>query len=48
MNNSDISHLINMLGQMDKNQLASGVNKLNQILTPEEKQKLNNLLNKNG
>ena len=44
MNNSDISSLINMLGQMDKKQLASGINKLNQILSPEEKQELYNLL----
>ena len=45
MNNSDISNLINILGQMDKNQLSNGINKLNQILTPEEKQKLNDILN---
>ena len=44
MNNSDISYLMNMLGKMDKNQLSNGVNQLNQILSPEEKQKLIQLL----
>ena len=37
MNNIDISYLMKTLNQMDKEQLANGLNKMNQILTPEEK-----------
>ena len=40
MNNSDISYLMNMLNNMDKEQLNNGLNKINQILSPEEKQKI--------
>ena len=40
MNNVDISYLMNMLNKMDKNQLSNGLNQLNQILSPEEKQKI--------
>ena len=40
MNNNDISYLMNMLNKMDKNQLANGLNQINQILSPEEKQKI--------
>ncbi|MBR3002503.1 MAG: hypothetical protein IKF38_02930 [Clostridia bacterium] len=47
MNNNDISNLINMLGKMDKNQLNNGLNKLNQVLGPEEKKKLLQALNSN-
>ena len=50
MNNNDISNLMQMLGKMDKNQLANGMNKLNQMLSPEDKQKImqafNNMQNK--
>lgn len=45
MNNNDISYLMNMLSKMDKNQLNSGLNRINQILTPEEKQKIIQALN---
>lgn len=45
MNNNDISYLMNMLNNMDKNQLTSGLNRINQILSPEEKQKIIQALN---
>lgn len=45
MNNVDISYLINMLNKMDKNQLSNGLNQLNQILSPEEKQRIIQALN---
>ena len=45
MNNNDISYLMNMLNKMDKNQLSSGLNQLNQILSPEEKKKIIQALN---
>ena len=45
MNNSDVTYLMNMLNNMDKNQLANGLNRINQILSPEEKQKLIQALN---
>lgn len=45
MNNSDISYLMKMLSNMDKNQLSQGLNKINQILSPEEKKKLIQALN---
>lgn len=45
MNNNDISYLMNMLGKMDKQQLSQGLDKINQILSPEEKRKLIEALN---
>ena len=45
MNNVHISYLMNMLNKMDKNQLSNGLNQLNQILSPEEKQKIIQALN---
>jgi hypothetical protein len=45
MNNTDISYLMNLLNKMDKNQLSAGINQLNQILSPEEKQKIIQALN---
>ena len=45
MNNNDISYLMNMLNKMDKNQVANGLNRINQILSPEEKQKIIQALN---
>ena len=45
MNNNDISYLMNMLNKVDKNQLADGLNRMNQILSPEEKQKIIQALN---
>lgn len=47
MNNNDISYLMNMLNKMDKNQLANGLSKINQILSPAEKQKIIQALNNN-
>lgn len=47
MNNNDISYLINMLNNMDKNQLENGLNQINQILGPEEKKKIIQALNNN-
>lgn len=45
MNNNDMSTLINMLSKMDKNQLANGLNQLNNILSNEEKQKIMQIIN---
>ena len=45
MNNSDISYLMNMLSKMDKDQLNNGLNKLNQVLSAEERQKIIQALN---
>lgn len=45
MNNNDISGLINMINKMDKNQLAHGLNQLNQILSNEDKQRIIQALN---
>lgn len=45
MNNNDISTLMNMLSKMDKNQLSSGLNQLNQILSNEDKQRIIQALN---
>ena len=39
--------LMNMLNKMDKNQLSNGLNQLNQILSPEEKNKIIQALNSN-
>lgn len=47
MNNNDISYLMKMLSNMDKDQLSQGLNKINQVLSPEEKQKLIKALNVN-
>lgn len=45
MNNNDMSNLLNMLSKMDKNQLASGLNQLNSMLSNEDKQKIIQTLN---
>jgi hypothetical protein len=45
MNNNDLSALMNMISKMDKNQLASGINQINNILSNEEKQKIMQALN---
>lgn len=39
-NNMNMSNIINMISQMDKNQLANGLNQLNNILSNEDKMKL--------
>ena len=46
MNNNDMSNLLNMLSKMDKNQLASGLNQLNSMLSNEDKQKIIQALKK--
>lgn len=45
MNNNDLSYLMNMVNNMDKNQLAQGINQINQMLSPEDKAKLIQALN---
>ncbi len=45
MNNNDMSSLINMLSKMDTNQLANGINQLNQMLSNEDKQRIIQALN---
>ena len=45
MNNNDMSYLLNMISKMDKNQLANGINQLNNILSNEDKQKIIQALN---
>ena len=45
MNNNDMTYLLNMLNNMDKNQLANGVNQLNQMLSNEDKKKIIQALN---
>ena len=48
MNNNDLQYLLNMINKMDKSQISEGVSKLNQILSPEEKQRLIDTLNSNN
>lgn len=48
MNNNDISYLMNMINNMDKNQLSNGINQINQLLSPEEKRKIIQALNLNN
>ena len=45
MNNNDISYLMNMLNNMDQKQVTNSLEKLNQILGPEEKKKIIQPLN---
>ena len=45
MHNNDVSSLLNMISKMDKNQLASGLNQLNTMLSNEDKQKIIQALN---
>ena len=44
-NNIDVSYLMNMLGNMNKEQLSKGLNQINQILSPEEKRRIIEALN---
>lgn len=46
MNNTDISYLMNLLNKIDKDQLKNGLDKVNQLLSPEEKQKIIQSLNR--
>lgn len=45
MNNNDISYLMNLLNNMDQKQVTNNLEKLNQILGPEEKKKIIQALN---
>ena len=45
MNNSDISYLMNMLNNIDKNELAKGIKYINQIISHDAKQKIIQALN---
>lgn len=45
MNNNDISYLMKMLNNMDQKQVTNSLEKLNQILGPEEKKKIIQALN---
>ena len=45
MNNNDISSLINMFNNMDKNQLNKSISQLNQILSKEDKIRIIDALN---
>lgn len=45
MNNNDITNLMNMIGKMDKNQLANSLNQLNGMLSNEDKKKIMQALN---
>ncbi len=45
MNNNDISSLIKMFNNMDKNQLNKSINQLNQILSKEDKTRIIDALN---
>ncbi len=39
-NNMDMAKLMNMLSKMDKKDLEQGLNKLNQIMSKEDKEKI--------
>ena len=45
MNNNDISSLIKMFNNMDKNQLNKSINQINQILSKEDKTRIIDALN---
>ena len=45
MNEDMQKQLLQMLSQMDKNQLQSGLNKFSNMLNNEDKQKIMNMLN---
>lgn len=45
MNNIDLSSLINMINNMNKDQLSKGVSQLNQMLSNEDKKRIIDALN---
>ena len=48
MNNNDLSSLINMINNMNKDQLSKGISQLNQMLSNEDKKRIiDALTNKN-
>ena len=48
MNNIDMAKLMQMLSKMDKNQLESGIAKVNQILQSKNKEDILKNLNKDN
>lgn len=46
MNNNDISSLINIINNMNKDQLSKGLTQLNQMLSTEDKKRIIDALNK--
>lgn len=46
-NNMDMGTLMNMLSKMDKSQLEQGLNKLNQMLSSEDKERILQQFQKN-
>ncbi len=47
-NNIDISKLVDILSNMDKNQLEEGLNKARQVLNSKDKDKIINQITKNN
>lgn len=45
MNNNDLSSLINMINNMNKDQLSKGIAQLNQLLSNEDKKRIIDALN---
>ena len=45
MDNNDVLKLMNLIGKMDKNQLANSLNQINSMLSNEDKQKIIKALN---
>ncbi len=45
MNNNDLSSLINMINNMNKDQLSKGISQLNQMLSNEDKKRIIDALN---
>lgn len=45
MNNNDLSSLINMINNMNKDQLSKGISQLNQMLNNEDKKRIIDALN---
>ena len=45
MNNNDISALLNMINNMDKNKLSQSINQLNHMLSDEDKKRIIDALN---
>lgn len=48
MNNMDMGKLMEMLSKMDKKQLEQGLSMVGQMLSPEDKARIMNGLNKKG
>ena len=48
MNNNDIGTLMKLLNTVDKTKLSQGLNKLDYLLSPEEKRKIIEAINLNN